>query len=150
MYCLSLAGVDQYQAGTPGLGNSGMGGGEDLGLWAGVLVSLPGSAGQQAVVRGVGGDGRLLVVQPGSSVPGSAFEAQGGEQVLDRQVLTLVLPQKKDRVKLLRDSETGIAAGKTGVLIGIDGPDGIVKCDGSGSDMQIFNMMLLGKLALLL
>eukprot|EP00798_Chlamydomonas_sp_ICE-L_P024641 gene24641-10264_t len=144
--------------GTPGMADhhgapanlsSGTSGGEDLNLWMDIVVRIPG--GGMGVVRDVGSGDGMLLVQPGT-ISGSApatLTPDGAECWIQRSELSLVPPQKKDRVRLLRDSKTAIPTGKTGVMIGIDGPDGIVKCDGSGSDMQIFNMSLLGKLATL-
>jgi hypothetical protein len=56
-------------------------------------------------------------------------------------------PSKKDRVKILGESDTASAQpGACGTLIGIDSSDGIVKVDNT-TDLVIIDMRLLGKLA---
>lgn len=56
----------------------------------------------------------------------------------------LVQPRKRDRVKVLR-SEDGSGLGNCGIMIGIDGRDGILKLDGTGA-MKITDMAYLGRL----
>ena len=63
---------------------------------------------------------------------------------MDACLVTLVRPQKKDRIKVLR--ETHVRAGLLGNLIGVDNSDGIVKLEGT-NDMQIIDLALLGRLA---
>ena len=82
-------------------------------------------------------------VQPGSA-EGSSFVPLGEEEVVDACLVTLVRPQKKDRIKVLR--ETHVRAGLLGNLIGVDNSDGIVKLEGT-NDMQIIDLALLGRLA---
>ena len=52
-----------------------------------------------------------------------------------------VLPEKHDKIKVLRGEE----AGQLGMLIGTDGDDGIVKMDGT-SEINIYNLSWLAKL----
>jgi len=117
--------------------------------WEGVLVSLPGDGSRVGVVASVMADGRGVRVRPGALSPGSgAWEPEAGadELVLDGHQLELVQPVKKDRVKILSESDTAAGApGTAGTLIGVDVTDGIVKVDNT-TDLAIIDMRLLGKL----
>ncbi|KAG1676522.1 hypothetical protein FOA52_000065 [Chlamydomonas sp. UWO 241] len=145
-------GGDGYGGGpaaTPG-GAGGYGGvaPESFAHWQGVLVTLPGSDHQLAVVTSVGGpDGRLLRVATGTLDHGSgAWVADGAELSYDGGLLSLLPPSKKDRVKILGESDTASAQpGAAGQLIGIDSSDGIVKVDNT-TDLVIIDMRLLGRM----
>lgn len=56
--------------------------------------------------------------------------------------LSLIVPQKHDRIKILHGEE----AGQTGSLIGTDGDDGIVKMDDEDSEINIYLLSNLAKL----
>lgn len=131
-------------AATPG----GASIGEGFAHWQGCLVYLPGGTGSTAVVRGPGSDGRSLRVQPG--VYEEQWRPTPGvpEQLVDALALRLVAPSKKDRVKILGEIDSVVAApGVVGSLIGIDGLDGIVRGDNT-TDLTIIDLRLLGKLVL--
>ena len=54
------------------------------------------------------------------------------------------VPEKKDLIKVVSGQQTA-QLGETGMLIGIDGEDGIVKMD-ANSDIKILELENLGKL----
>ena len=90
------------------------------------------------------------MIQFGSLDP-SAASASGswvpdpdhaGEEV-ELSALAPLAPSKKDRVRVLEDSDSA-PAGTAGLLIGIDGNDGIVKVDNS-SDLLIVPLATLGR-----
>lgn len=117
--------------------------------WEGLLVNLPGQDGQVARVLGLAGsDGRTLRLQHGGLDPVSGSWAPAADQpdeTLDPSTLSLVMPSKKDRVKVLGETDTLTGPGAVGTLIGMDGTDGIVKVDNS-TDLCIIDMRLLGKM----
>jgi len=103
--------------------------------WQGVLVFLPGPDNRTAIVVGPGPPGSraaTLVVQPGVYEERWVAEAaSGGDQIVEATSLRLVPPSRKDRVKIVGEvgdvGASSQAPGAVGSLIGMDGPDGIVK-----------------------
>lgn len=97
--------------------------------WDGVLVFLPGPGNRTAVVIGPGAPG-TLIVQPGVYEEQWVPEAGASGQAVEAAALRLVLPSKKDRVRIVGEADqqtTAAMPGVAGSLIGIDGADGIVK-----------------------
>lgn len=121
-----------YDPLSPGLESS-----YDYSQWEGVLVSI--DNGGYAVVKQV--QDSTWKVQLGT-LEDDVFTPTGEEDYVVASDLKPVRPQKKDKVKILKDEHN---TGKVGHLIGIDGTDGIVKCDGS-HDIQIIDIAHLGKL----
>ena len=90
------------------------------------------------------GDGRKGVISEVRSGPTYmiALNDGGGTVSISRDELEVVRPAKKDRLIILK----GDLAGSTGILIGIDGADGIVKMF-SNSDIKILDLDFCAKLA---
>lgn len=140
-------------AGTPGLGepmSPGPGGahgdgGMDFSLLDDLLVHLPGEEdeGRVGVVKSVDIGAGTALVLPGTLSDDGSFEPDGGaaELRLPAGDLTLVTPQKKNAVKIVR----GEHRGQTGSLIGVDVADGIVKLD-ANTDIKILELSSLGRL----
>jgi len=84
----------------------------------------------------------IAAVDPGSST--ARVNVEGEEiQVAVHEVQRRV-PEKKDLIKVVSGQQTA-QLGETGMLIGIDGEDGIVKMD-ANSDIKILELENLGKL----
>lgn len=102
--------------------------------YEGVLVSIISGkeSGKSALVKSVDAKKRKLVLQLGSVDPGTnawIAESDAAETYSLSSIETLP-PSKKDKVRLLKDSDLA-NAGTVGSLIGIDDADGIVKVEGS-------------------
>ncbi|CAG8780408.1 28664_t:CDS:2, partial [Racocetra persica] len=60
--------------------------------------------------------------------------------LFEQRFLKPVLPQKKERIKMIG----GEHKGQLGMLVGVDGADGVVKVKG-GKDFKIVNMNMMAK-----
>jgi transcription elongation factor SPT5 len=93
------------------------------------------------VVRAVDASSGICDVKLGNVMDDGSFEAD--EAALEVRVhagdVLLVVPQKKNAVKIVR----GEHRGQMGSLIGVDVADGIVKLDETG-DIKIIEMISLG------
>ncbi|RHX96484.1 hypothetical protein DYB25_004031 [Aphanomyces astaci] len=113
-------------------GTSSSGGGEASWMSKGVVVEVatPGEHYKaQGVIVSVGHDACLL-------------DVRGQTVSIHVDDLNHVMPEKGDNVKIL----VGDEAGKTGVLIGTDANDGIVKMDGT-AEIKIYPRSHLAKVA---
>uniref|UniRef100_A0A061QXC9 Global transcription factor group a2 n=1 Tax=Tetraselmis sp. GSL018 TaxID=582737 RepID=A0A061QXC9_9CHLO len=137
--------------GTPGLGGSGGGGGGggggemDVSHLKDVLVSVGGEGEEPAlgVVTAVDVDTGACTVEVGTIGEDGQFESAPGAQEVTCHSgkLTLVRPEKKNAVKIMR----GATCGQTGLLVGVDVADGIVRLD-SNDDIKIIELNFLGRL----
>jgi len=123
---------------TPGGWGENDGGGNDMTSWL--------SHAEQVEVEITSGTyaSRTGVVK-GNANPSDAavrVDVDGEEVQIEVIYIQRKVPGKKDRIKVV----SGALAGETGVLIGIDGDDGIVKMD-TNSDIKILELALLATLA---
>mmetsp|Transcript_642 Transcript_642/g.1926 ORF Transcript_642/g.1926 Transcript_642/m.1926 type:complete len:337 (+) Transcript_642:1-1011(+) len=133
---------------SPGLGGGGVAVAMDHAMLQDLLV-LRGSSDEPAegravgVVRSVDPDSGECVLRLGTLDDDGMFDldGSGAEAHCHAGDLTLVVPQKKNAVKIV----LGEHRGQTGSLIGVDAADGIVKLEPSG-DVKILELSSLGRL----
>ncbi|GAX85054.1 hypothetical protein CEUSTIGMA_g12474.t1 [Chlamydomonas eustigma] len=131
-----------------------MGGGQigDAGIfeynnWRDVLVSVLPTK-ELAVVCGPGGNRMSLMVHYVEQGDEDKWVARPGAlESVEGAALQMVLPAKKDRVRvvLVGDGASSDSLGKDGLLISIDGADGIVKFEHT-SELAIIDRKCLGKI----
>jgi hypothetical protein len=87
--------------------------------------------------------GRISQVRGGGASYAVALVGDGGAQVVDfkRNELDVVTPVKKDQIIIIH----GDLINSTGILIGVDGTDGIVKMSTTG-DIKIVELRSCAKL----
>jgi len=123
--------------GTPGA-LDGAGSMADIGAWLYYAANA-----EVQVIGGPHGGQTGVVKAPPTEGENTVLVDVAGEEVhVPVADVQRVAPGKKDQIKVVK----GQQAGETGVLIGIDGEDGIVKMD-TNSDIKILDLESLCKVA---